>query len=256
MSFLLNALPIFVAFFVPIFFLPLTSEFFEFNKLALVTVSTILMIAVWIVKMIKEKKVEVTKSPLDLAVGLFAAVLLLATIFSLNKHASIFGGNGRWFPSLFGFVALAAFYYVSTANISSLKTVRAVINGVLAGITLSSVVALVGYFGLRLGSAAYFQIPNFTLTGSSATAGVLAALAAVLALNKILSSQKETLKFVMVGLFALNVFAVMLLGTAAAWATLGIGLLATAYLAKHDSLVKNKIHLGASFLATIIMAFV
>src|SRR3989304_7761052 len=131
MSFLLNALPIFVAFFVPIFFLPLTSEFFEFNKLALVTVSTILMIAVWIVKMIKEKKVEVTKSPLDLAVGLFAAVLLLATIFSITKGSSIFGGRGRWFPGLFGFGALAAFYYVSTANVSSLKTVRAVINGVL-----------------------------------------------------------------------------------------------------------------------------
>ena len=252
---LLKFIPVLVALFVPVFFLPLTTEFFEFNKLVLVAVATILMLVAWIFKMIREGSVEVTKSPLDLAITVFGITLLLATIFSLNQNTSIFGSGGRWFPSLIGFVVLVLFYYAVTANLKGKESIRIALKALIAGISVSSFVALLGYFGIRLGQTAYLQVPNFTLTGSTTSTSLLAALACILVLHTILTARQDAVKVGLVALFTLNILTVLLAGGIAAWALLIAGLISIVYLTNAEEIIKNKVHLVAAFVATMTIVF-
>ena len=138
---LLEALPVVLALLVPIFYLPITSEFFEFNKLALITVSVILMLFLWVAKMLMNKKVLVTKSSLDFPIFAMLATGLLATIFSLHKTSSLFGSQGRWFPSLFALLVMGTLYYLIASNTNLVKTIRTAIYAVLISTTVSTIVA-------------------------------------------------------------------------------------------------------------------
>src|SRR3972149_10447575 len=156
---LLNLVPVLLAFLMPVFFLPITSEFFEFNKFALLAVTTSVLLILWVLSMIQNKRVYVTRSVLDVGLVLVLVSFVLSSVFSVHKVSSIFGSYGRWFPSLFSFAILLAFYYVVSANLRS--SLRTVYYALIAGSTLSTLVALLSYFGIKLGSAVYFQSVNF-----------------------------------------------------------------------------------------------
>ena len=95
-----------LSFLLPLFFLPTTTEFFEFNKMTLLVVGTILLVLMWAMRILLGQKIEFIKSSVDTGLLVFTAVFVLSTLFSLNKNISIFGSQGRWFPSLFGFLCI------------------------------------------------------------------------------------------------------------------------------------------------------
>jgi tetratricopeptide (TPR) repeat protein len=255
---LLEALPVVLALLVPIFYLPLTSEFFEFNKLALVAVTVILMLFLWVAKMLINRRVFITKSSLDLPIFALLATGLLATIFSLHKTSSLFGSQGRWFPSLFGMLIFGVAYYLIASNTNTVKTIKTAISAALIGTSVSTIAALMGYVGIKLGSASYLQVPNFTLTGSSTTASILASIAVILAVTKLVSKERPIVKGILVSTIAVNMLGIALLGSIPAWATLVTGLLVFLYFTKKEALVANQIHLMAAFgvTAAIIIALV
>lgn len=241
---LLNVLPAFLAFAVPIFFLPITTEFFEFNKLVLISVGTGVMLLTWVVKMLVARKVEVIRSPMDFPIIIALVVIILSTVFSLHKDTSLFGSQGRWFPSLFGLVTLMAFYYVAATNINSKRNLNMVLSSLLVGVSISSLVALLGYFGVTLGSASYFQVPNFTLTGSSVMATIFAALGVIVSFGFILASTNPSNKIFSVIAFFVNFLTVLFIGGLPSWVVLGVGLLVAFYQTKMSKIVENKGILG------------
>ena len=143
---MLNYVPVALSFLMPVFFLATTSEFFEFNKLMLLTVATILLLLAWTYRIIETKKVNFTKSIVDFPILLFTATIILSTVFSINKTYSIFGSQGRWFPSLFGSLVIVAFYYLVSGNLKDRKFVKTSLMALVGGISLSSFVAILSYY--------------------------------------------------------------------------------------------------------------
>src|SRR3990167_2526794 len=80
-----------LAFLTPLFFLPITSEFYQFNKQALVVVATSILLVLWGVKMGIEGKMRIVRTPIDLPLLLFALAVILSTIFSVDRYVSIAG---------------------------------------------------------------------------------------------------------------------------------------------------------------------
>jgi tetratricopeptide (TPR) repeat protein len=240
---LLNYIPVGLALLMPIFFLPITSEFFEFNKLALLTSATAVMLVVWVVKMITRKQFSITKSGLDFAILVLLVSFTLSSIFSLHQVSSIFGAYGRWFPSLFGIIVLIGFYYVTVTNINTVRAIKMAVLAFLTGSTISTLVALLSYFGVRISDAAYMQSVNFTLTGSSLTASVLAALSVVIALALMLNVTNPAHKAVFVPVMVLNFLGVLLIGTVPAWVAMGVGLLTALYFIPLDKFRANNKYL-------------
>lgn len=254
---LLNALPVFLAFAMPIFFLPLTLEFFEFNKLTLLIVSTILLLLTWIAKMLINKEVSIVKSAMDVPLLALAGVYILATVFSIDKVSSLFGSQGRWFPSLFGIVTLIAFYYVVSSNVRSEKVAKNVLIAFIGGTTVSTLISLLSYFGVVLGTAAHLQVPNFTLTGSVTTTAVIAAIASVLAVILMVHAETPSLKIMLVQAAIVNLFGALLLGNIAAYAALVFGVLSMLYFVPINKFTENKtlisVTLGAAAVTVMVL---
>lgn len=243
------------AFLMPIFFLSITTEFFEVNKLALLTVSTLLLAVLWGLKLIFSRKVYVIKSPLNLALVIYLAVFVLGTIFSNNFYLSMFGQYARWFPSLFGFVTVIAFFYIAAINLTTEKAINTVLLALVAGATVNTLVALLSYFGIYLSGSAYAQTPNFSLVGNPTTSAILAALAIIIGLNKLLNTDFMPVRMLYVQLIIVNLVLVVLYGTLAGWVVLAIGVLASFLMMRPEKIVRNVVFLTiiAGATATLVL---
>ena len=250
---LFHYLPLALAFLMPVFFLSTTSEFFEFNKLALLTAATLLLLLAWTYKIVETKKIGITKSLIDFPLFLLLLAVVLSTIFSVNKTISIFGSQGRWFPSLFGAVILYAFYYLVSGNLKDKKFIKSSLMAFIGGVTLSSFVAILSYYRIYIGSAAYYRINNFTLAGSITTALVLAALAIVMALALMLYEESMQKKALLLVSLVINYFIVVLVSILPAWAVLGTGLLGIVFFISYKKITENTVFLtmAAGTLAAI-----
>ncbi|MBU1016726.1 hypothetical protein KJ678_01005 [Patescibacteria group bacterium] len=169
----LYALPVFIV----LFFLPITSEFFEFNKMISVLIISSLALLVWAVKAIKTQKLTFVKSPLDLGLGLLVLSAILATIFSLNKFYSLFGQYGKFFPNIFIAVLLFSLYYTLSSNISTIKVVNNTIKSLLITTALASLIGLLSYFNLteKIFPFDWVSGGGFNTLGSPVTLGILSA---------------------------------------------------------------------------------
>ncbi len=240
-----NLIVVGLAFLVPVFFLPITSEFYEFNKLILITVATLLMVILWIVKMLIAKKVEVIKSPLNIPIWLLVAVVVLSTIFSTHVISSVYGSFGRWFPSIFSLAVFVAFFYVVSCNASAKSTITKAVAFFIFGVTIASLVALFSYFGLFFTSRPEFALLSFNPTGSVITIAVLASLATVLALAQLAYAKSTPSKFVLAQTAIINLIVVALfgIGSYVSWIIFGLGVVALFMVVPLTNIKANKVFL-------------
>src|SRR5688500_1434299 len=82
----------------PLFFLNLTTDFFETPKFLLLVVGTATLLILASVNSILEGKFTLTRTPFDLPLVMLAVVLILSTFFSDAKWVSILGN----FPRIHG----------------------------------------------------------------------------------------------------------------------------------------------------------
>jgi hypothetical protein len=94
-------------FFVPIIWLPITSELFEFNKMILVYFGAAAILSAWLFKSVNDGAFALKRTPLDIPILLFLAANIAATIFSIDRHSSIFGAYSRFNGGL-----LSTFSYI------------------------------------------------------------------------------------------------------------------------------------------------
>ncbi|NIT04157.1 hypothetical protein GTO10_04510, partial [Candidatus Saccharibacteria bacterium] len=72
-----------VVFLVPLIWLPVTSELFEFNKMILVYFGTSVVFTAWLFKSVNDGAFTLKRTPLDIPILLFLAANIAATIFSI-----------------------------------------------------------------------------------------------------------------------------------------------------------------------------
>ena len=132
---------------VPIVFTSDTSELFEFNKLWLTFGLTIIIAAAWFSKMVVEKQIKIQRTPLDLPILLFLASQVISTLFSIDKHVSLWGYYSRFNGGLFSIIAYIFLYYAFVSNLANLKTVKKVLKVSLISGAIVSLWGLPSHFG-------------------------------------------------------------------------------------------------------------
>lgn len=102
----------------PVFFLPTTSEYLEFNKQYLLYVAVTLGLLAWLIRGLAERTFSIKRTPLDVPLLILWVVTLLASLFSKDRTLSFFGG----YQSLsWGFVPLTFYlllYFLVVQNFS------------------------------------------------------------------------------------------------------------------------------------------
>ncbi|MBI2036710.1 hypothetical protein HYT17_03710 [Candidatus Microgenomates bacterium] len=103
-------------FFVPLIFLPVTSELFEFNKMILTYAATALIGGFWAVKMALAGRFSIQRTPLDIPILLFLISQVISTILSIDVHTSIWGYYSRSNGGLLSIISYIFLYYAFVSN--------------------------------------------------------------------------------------------------------------------------------------------
>jgi tetratricopeptide (TPR) repeat protein len=238
---IINFIPVLLSFLVPFFFLPITVEFFEFNKLYLVAVATLFMLLLWAGKMLTTKDVSIVRSKMDMPVLLLLAAVVVSSIFSVNKLSSIYGATGRWFPTLISYIVMIAFYYVSAANINSERTIKRSLIGLVAGSTVAVFIGMILYFDTGLIKTQFLSQFNFSLTGARLTLAVLSSIVVGLSVSLMGNTANFTHKAMLTGAALLNAFSAVVFGTTGTMVLAAFAVLAALMLNGRNILQKSNV---------------
>jgi Tfp pilus assembly protein PilF len=238
-----RVIPILLAFLVPLFFLPITLEYFSFNKLTLVTVATVLLVIYWATKMMLGEKVSFVKSSIDLPLLAFLLVMGIATFFSISKVDSIWGSQGRWL-GLFSTAIFLIYFFLSTPLLKSKRLVKLAIYAFLSSITVATLVAIFSYYKIFLGLPGFIKSQSFTLAGSVTDTLLLATLGIIVSLA-VLLYQKSLLAKIFLGVAVFfNFYYVLITGTFITYLLLIAGVIAILVFVNNTCFTKNKYVLG------------
>ena len=102
--------------FVPLVFVSSTSELFEFNKMWLTFILTIIIATSWIIKMIRQRRILIQRTPLDIPILLFLLSQLISTFHSLDTYVSIWGYYSRFNGGLLSHLSYIILYYAFVSN--------------------------------------------------------------------------------------------------------------------------------------------
>ncbi len=193
-EFFLNYFPVALTFLMPVFFLTTFTEFYEYSKFVLFLVGTLLLTLFWVLKLLLSSKVYITKSNLDTPIWMYLIVFTLSTFLSINQIDSIFGTQTKWVPSLIALVTFVLYFYVISTNLRSLQAIKYSIYGLMAGGTVSSIVMIMSYFGIKLGSQEFLQIPTFNLAGSLEIASLVASISLLFGISVFYNTKDSIIK--------------------------------------------------------------
>ena len=104
-------------FLVPLAFTSDTSELFEFNKLWITFILTVVVGAAWFIKMVIKKEFRIQKTPLDIPIVLFLISQIISTFISLDMHTSIWGYYSRFNGGLLSIMSYVFLYYAFVTNL-------------------------------------------------------------------------------------------------------------------------------------------
>jgi len=208
---------------IPIFFLPFTSEFLDFNKQFLLYALVILGVLSWLGQSIVKKQFDVRFSAVDIPIVIFWLFTLVSSLISKDRNLSFWGD---WSSLSWGFVPLTfyiLFYYLVINNVKELKQFKFV--SLLLGGT--AVVSALYFINWRFGLISLQNYaPSWNLTsGLTSLYGVFLALVVSLALGSLLEKKDKILGltnifWMIAGLFSLAIVA--MIGFKSVWAILAL----------------------------------
>lgn len=212
-----------LAFLLPLFFLPVTTEFYEFNKLTLLTVGVFLGALAWGIRAIIIGKLETRRSPFDWPVLIFWIAAVVSTIFSDNRLTSIIGQYARWYPSLFTATIFTAFYFLVSWNLDA-KTLRRMVWAILASAVAAALLFWIRYFGVNIFGQTWSSQPTFTPLGSPTVLALFLGAVSGLALPPILEARKIWSKIATSALLLVFPLTLILIGASVGWLSFALSM--------------------------------
>jgi tetratricopeptide (TPR) repeat protein len=171
-----------LTFLLPLLFTPWTFEPLEFSKQMLLFVLSTAALGAWALKLLVVRSGRLVKTPLDVPIGVFVLVYLLASIFSVDKVASFLGFYGSFSGNFFQVLFLVAFYYLVVNNFQTLKELRRLLVVFLSSVFLALVYIVLQFFGVFVVRFPFAKFENFNSVGGLLVISIFATVAVVLSL--------------------------------------------------------------------------
>lgn len=132
---------------VPLVFLPNTSELFEFNKLILTYIITILIVFFWLSRMVVEGKWLFKKTFLDWPLVIFLISQFVSLLFSIDSRTSWMGYYSRFNGGFLSLLCYSILYWSAVTHLDS-KSTKSIINYSLVTGALVSFYGVLESFGI------------------------------------------------------------------------------------------------------------
>jgi len=242
-----------LAFLLPLFFLPVTTEFFEFNKLVLLSVATALGLFAWGLKAAITGSLGIRRSVFDLPVLLIWLVTLISTVFSDNRLLSVVGQYARWHPSLFSVSILTVFYFLVSWSIDR-KTLQRAFWALIASTSISALLFIPQYFGVDFLKQTWSARSTFTPLGSPTALAVFLGAVSGPVLGLLISTQKALWKTGGAVLLFLIVATLTFINSPAGWIALGVSVVVSFLTTPFELIGKSKVYLLVVLVVSLTLA--
>jgi tetratricopeptide (TPR) repeat protein len=172
----------------PLFFLPITSEFYDFNKHILLILASSILLITWVLAFVFEKQVRITRNPLGLPLLSILAVWIISTLSQTPNRMDVLLEPG----STVSLIAMAIFFSTSLSFIKTKNELNLLVNGLIGSFSVLAAVSLIWGSGLmgKIIPWVFAQSPVWSPAGNPLT--VLVSLLVLIPLVTILIvKQKE-----------------------------------------------------------------
>lgn len=109
---------------VPLVVFPKTSELFEFNKMVSTYFLTVIIVSLWLIKMLFEKRLIFKKSIIDIPLIIFLGAQSISTLLSIDKRTSLLGYYSRFHGGLLSSISYSLLYWAYVSNFDRGKTLK------------------------------------------------------------------------------------------------------------------------------------
>jgi len=234
----------------PLFFLPISFDFFDFNKTALFYSFASLSFVLYAVKMVASKTLYLKRSFLDLPLLCLLITFSVSSFFSENKYYSLIGTQGSFEYSLVFTLVSYLYFYTITSNLKRADLEFGLMS-VLAGGAIASLLFIPYVLGFKLINN-YWTSDFFNTIGSVSALGAYLAICFVLGIGLIIESEKTLVKGVISAGVSIIALGVVLQLNLILFFTMAIGSGLMLILAKDDMVKESLPHLSSVALTTII----
>ncbi|PIS08926.1 hypothetical protein COT75_04215 [Candidatus Beckwithbacteria bacterium CG10_big_fil_rev_8_21_14_0_10_34_10] len=152
---------------IPFFFIPLTADFYGFNKTVLLIAVVIILLFIWGINSFFNQKIKFLKAPLNLPILSLLGSYLLATIIqSPNKVLTLSGETGL-------IITLTLLYFIIVNHLKGKNAVRLVLDGLLVSSLGLGTISLLSYLKFfSLVGPQWLNSKAWTPTGSPLSTGL------------------------------------------------------------------------------------
>lgn len=209
---------------IPLWFLPITVNAAEFNKQTLMILLVVITLILWLIKILNQGELKWKSNILNIALGAFLIIFILATLFSLRSHSSLVGWPTHLSGSLINILIFLAFYILIVNNFKGLKQT---FNLLFAFLISSAIVTVIGFLQLWGGFIFpwdFTKIISFNTIGTVNTLGIFSATVLTLISALLFVIKRSDIKVFLVILGALNLIILISLNFWVLWLVLAIGM--------------------------------
>lgn len=164
-----------LAFLLPLFFLPWTTEVTELNKQLLLFVGVVIVSLAWLGKMLAERRFEYRRTIVNVMVLLFVLVYGISTWASDSTYMSLIGDFGQEQYGFFTVLAFAALYFVAANNITTEKMLQRVLGALMLSGFVAALFGLLQGIGVFVLPYGFAQSASFNTIGTAASLGIFLA---------------------------------------------------------------------------------
>jgi putative inorganic carbon (hco3(-)) transporter len=220
-----------IIFLLPLFFLPWSNEYFEFNKQFLLWLTMPVALSLWFIKALVDGQIKIKNNPLNLPIFIFLLLTFTSSIFSIDKFSSFFGYFGRFSDAWLGLLSLVIFYFliINSGIADSAKKIIVLLKIFIyssAVVNVTYLLAIFGVFRAILGhSVGIFSSSSFNLAGGSPYAsGIFLTFTAVVLIIFLLSGNFNKFDLIFLGVYLIIFLLILLLiNFSLLWLMLSLG---------------------------------
>ncbi|MEA3272908.1 MAG: tetratricopeptide repeat protein [Patescibacteria group bacterium] len=174
----------------PIFFLPFTFEYLEFNKQYLLAALVLVGVLAWIGRAIIEKEVRFYRTPLDIPLVAFWFIVLVSGVLSQDRNLSFLGSFDNLTIGVIPITLYILFYFLVTNTLIKLDDMKRVNILVLSSGLVASLFFFLQTSGVLNAMGLPWRFHN-TVSSLNTPFGVFAITCLVLALNALFVKKKD-----------------------------------------------------------------
>lgn len=205
-----------LAFLLPVLFLPWTANVLEFNKQALLIVLVFVATFAWLLKILISGKVQISLSFIHIPVGVLLLVYLASTIFSSWRYGSFWGWPIVTSESFITLMCLALFYLLVVNNFER-KGIMHMLSLLVFSAALSGVYAILQIFGKFIIPIGFTKAVSFNTVGSINVLAIFAAILLPLIIMLLMAAKKKIYRILFIVSIAIFSILLLLINFYVAW---------------------------------------